>query len=110
MLARPTQHNRPVTARRVRQRLDPNSRAYDPGNPGHFLFETAQTITARAGVTWGAVQHQFGGKDELLLAVLEDSFHRFAERIAGIAVAGTTLDQRASLFVDRAWEHFRSRQ
>lgn len=70
---------------------------------------TAQAIASRAGVTWGAVQHHFGGKDELLLAVLEDTFTRFAERMTDIAVAETPLTERVSLFIDRAWEHFRSR-
>jgi AcrR family transcriptional regulator len=70
---------------------------------------TAQEIAGRAGVTWGAVQHHFGGKDELLLAVLEDTFTRFAERMTDIPVAETALAERVSLFVDRAWEHFRSR-
>lgn len=70
---------------------------------------TAQEIANRAGVTWGAVQHHFGGKDELLLAVLEDTFTRFAERMTDIAVAETPISDRVSLFVDRAWEHFRSR-
>src|SRR5262245_8451460 len=74
-----------------------------------FQGATAQAITRKAGVTWGAVQHHFGGKDALLLAVLEDSFRRFAERLDDVAVDGTSLSERVSLFVDRAWEHFSSR-
>jgi len=70
---------------------------------------TAQEIASRAGVTWGAVQHHFGGKDELLLAVLDDTFTRFAERLSDIPVAETPLAERVSLFIDRSWEHFRSR-
>ena len=74
-----------------------------------FQRATALVIASRAGVTWGAVQHHFGGKDGLLLAVLEDSFNRFAERLADIPLANTTLAERVSLFVDRAWAHFSSR-
>jgi len=74
-----------------------------------FQGATAQAITRKAGVTWGAVQHHFGGKDALLLAVLEDSFRRFAERMEDVVVEGTTVAERVSLFVDRAWEHFSSR-
>jgi AcrR family transcriptional regulator len=73
-----------------------------------FQRTTAQEIAHRAGVTWGAVQHHFGGKDGILVAVLEDSFRHFAERIIGIPVEGTPLEQRVSLFIDRAWEHFSS--
>jgi AcrR family transcriptional regulator len=74
-----------------------------------FAGATAQSITERAGVTWGAVQHHFGGKDGLLLAVLDDSFARFAERLADAPLEDMALAERVSLFVDRAWEHFRSR-
>jgi AcrR family transcriptional regulator len=74
-----------------------------------FQRTTATEIAARAGVTWGAVQHHFGGKDGLLVAVLEHSFNRFAERLDDIPVEDATLEKRAALFVDRAWEHFRSR-
>jgi AcrR family transcriptional regulator len=74
-----------------------------------FEGTTAQEIVARAGVTWGAVQHHFGAKNALLLAVLDDSFRRFAERLADLPVAGTTLAERADLFVERAWGHFASR-
>jgi AcrR family transcriptional regulator len=69
---------------------------------------TAPEIARRAGVTWGAVQHHFGGKDGMLMAVLDDSFLRFAERMDSIPVAGASLEQRVSLFVQRAFEHFAS--
>jgi AcrR family transcriptional regulator len=72
-----------------------------------FQRTTAAEIASRAGITWGAVQHHFGGKDGILLAVLEDSFARFASRLDDIA-ADSPLEKRASLFIDRAWEHFES--
>jgi AcrR family transcriptional regulator len=74
-----------------------------------FLGLTAQSVSERSGLTWGAVQHHFGGKDQLLLAVLEDSFDRFAERLERAPAAGTSLAARAAFFVDHAWAHFRSR-
>jgi AcrR family transcriptional regulator len=73
-----------------------------------FQRTTASEIARRAGVTWGAVQHHFGGKDGILLAVLEDSFSRFAERLSEIPTEGTSLEKRVSEFVDRAWVHFGS--
>jgi AcrR family transcriptional regulator len=75
-----------------------------------FRRTTASEITRRAGVTWGAVQHHFGRKDGILAAVLEDSFGRFAERVADIPAGGAPLEERVSLFVDRAWAHFSSPQ
>jgi AcrR family transcriptional regulator len=69
---------------------------------------TAPEIARRAGVTWGAVQHHFGGKDGILAAVLEESFERFAARLAEVPTEGAALDERVSAFVDIAWAHFGS--
>jgi AcrR family transcriptional regulator len=73
-----------------------------------FKRSTASEIARRSGLTWGAVQHHFGGKDGILAAVLEDSFDRFAERLADIDSDGVPLAERVELFVDRAWDHFAS--
>jgi AcrR family transcriptional regulator len=73
-----------------------------------FQKTTANEITRRAGVTWGAVQHHFGGKDGILAAVLEESFDRFAERLAAVRTDGVSLVERVSAFVDIAWAHFGS--
>jgi len=73
-----------------------------------FGRTTAAEVTRRSGVTWGAVQHHFGGKDGMLIAVLEDSFDRFARRLGEIPLEGTSLEERAALFIEAAWEHFSS--
>jgi AcrR family transcriptional regulator len=69
---------------------------------------TAVEIARRAGVTWGAVQHHFGGKDGILIAVLERSFADFAARLADLDAEQLPLGERARLFVERAWQHFAS--
>jgi AcrR family transcriptional regulator len=73
-----------------------------------FQKTTANEITRRAGVTWGAVQHHFGGKEGILSAVLEESFDRFATRLAAVPTEGASLAERVSAFVDIAWQHFGS--
>lgn len=74
-----------------------------------FQRTTASRIAARAGVTWGAVQHHYGGKDGILAAVLDDTFARFASHFDDMPDATTTpLDVRARQFVARAWAHFGS--
>jgi AcrR family transcriptional regulator len=69
---------------------------------------TAAEIARCAGVTWGAVQHHFGDKDGILLAVLEESFDHFARCLAEVPAADVRLEERVELFVDRSWEHFSS--
>ncbi|HVN84242.1 MAG TPA: TetR/AcrR family transcriptional regulator [Candidatus Binatia bacterium] len=72
-----------------------------------FQRTTASAIARRAGMTWGAVQHHFGGKDGILAAVIEDSFSRFADRFEDFPVTAS-VDERVAMFIERAWEHFGS--
>lgn len=67
---------------------------------------TAAEIARRAGVTWGAVQHHFGDKDGILMAVLKESFDQFARLLADAPSPDEALEKRVALFVDRSWEHF----
>jgi len=71
---------------------------------------TAVEISQRAGVTWGAVQHHFGGKDGMLIAAVEDSFEHFASHFDDLPATPVPLEQRARRFVDGAWAHFASRE
>lgn len=70
-----------------------------------FHRTSGAEIAKRAGVTWGAVQHHFGDKNGILIAVLEDSFNRLLDRLATVDPA-LALEERVSQFIDRAWEHF----
>lgn len=73
-----------------------------------FSGTTAAEIARRAGVTWGAVQHHFGGKDGILVAVVEQSFDHFVEQLGDLPAEDCSLEERAALFIDRAWGHFGS--
>jgi AcrR family transcriptional regulator len=73
-----------------------------------FKRTTASEIARRAGVTWGAVQHHFGDKQGILLAVLQDSTNRLLDQLAAVSIEGKSLEERVALFVDQAWEHFAS--
>ena len=73
-----------------------------------FPKTTFQRVAREAGVTVGAVQHYFSSKEEVLSAVLEDSFQHFARCLGdlpGEGVPDLPLDERISIFVDRAWLH-----
>ena len=69
---------------------------------------TGAEIARRAGVTWGAVQHHFGDKDGILMAVLEESFDRLAQILSEPPGDASDLEERVRVFVDRAWQHFAS--
>jgi AcrR family transcriptional regulator len=69
---------------------------------------TATEIARRAGVSWGAVQHHYGDKRGILVAVLEDSTNVLIERLAAVPIDGKSLEDRVAAFVDEAWAHFSS--
>ncbi len=73
-----------------------------------YQRSTAAEIARRAGVTWGAVQHHFGDKDGILMAVLEEAFDDFARLHANSPKEGEGIEKRVSLFIDRSAKHFGS--
>ena len=72
-----------------------------------FASATSTEIAKRAGVTWGAVQHHFGGKEEILEAVLERSHRAFQQTLANSVFTKGTPEARVAKYVDAAWEHYR---
>jgi len=76
---------------------------------GGFARTTSQRIAQRAGVSVGAVQHHFASKSDVLRAVLEESFAGLSAAFEGVSVEGASLEERVSIFVERAWRHYGSR-
>lgn len=67
---------------------------------------SAARIAERAGVTWGAIVHQFGDKESLLLAVVERNIDDLERGISEAAAARRfTPRERISLLIDRSWLH-----
>jgi AcrR family transcriptional regulator len=65
---------------------------------------TAARIAERSGVTWGAIAHQFGDKESLLLAVVERSFENLSRSLyESLAEGSKTPRERVSLLVDETW-------
>jgi AcrR family transcriptional regulator len=68
---------------------------------------TAARIAQRSGVTWGAIVHQFGDKDSVLLAVMERSFESLSENLQeSLAKGPMSVRDRVSLLVDETWKRF----
>ena len=57
-------------------------------------------------MTWGAIQHQFGTRQALLLAVLEDRWQRLTDHIESTAVSGTTLEERLACVMAALESHY----
>jgi AcrR family transcriptional regulator len=66
---------------------------------------TASRIAQRSGVTWGAIVHQFGDKDSLLLAVMRRGFDQMSDSLhEALARGATTPRERVCLLVDETWK------
>ena len=63
-------------------------------------------ITQHTGMSWGAVQHHFGSKEQLLKTIVLLSRDQFNEAVAAQDYAGLGLSERVSLYVDTAWSHY----
>src|SRR3546814_11814943 len=57
-------------------------------------------------MTWGAAQHHFGAKEDILQAILDRSHQRFSERVADPSLLKGPLNTRVDLFVDLMWKHY----
>ncbi len=65
-------------------------------------------ITQHTGMSWGAVQHHFGSKEQLLKTIVLRSRDQFNDAVAAEHYTGLSLEERISLFVDTAWQHYQS--
>jgi len=74
---------------------------------GGFAAASSTRIARKAGVSWGAVQHHFGGKHEILEQVLARSHEKFDQAMAGEEFTRGSLEKRIERFVNAAWEHYR---
>ncbi len=77
-------------------------------NEGGFGAATSSKISRRSGLTWGAVQHHFGSKEDILAAILDHSHQRFTELMDSDASTNGSLKKRVDLFVERMWQHYQS--
>jgi AcrR family transcriptional regulator len=64
---------------------------------------TASRISSRAGVTWGAIAHQFGDKDSVLLAVAEHGFAQLSRSLTEGLDDGAAPRERMDVLIDETW-------
>jgi AcrR family transcriptional regulator len=71
-----------------------------------FYRASSNEIARRAGVTWGVIQHHFGTREALMVAVLQDGARSFGDVVAGAVVDGTTVAERLAQLVAILAAHY----
>lgn len=74
-----------------------------------FAGASSAAIADRAGVSRGAVQHHFGTRDRLLLAILEDLRGKLVARPQRAVAEGTPVADRLDALLEQYWEIINSR-
>ena len=71
-----------------------------------FQASNLGRIAQYAGMTTGAIQHQFGDKATLLAEVVERGFDRMVDRLARLPGETLPVEQRITAIVDALWEGY----
>jgi AcrR family transcriptional regulator len=73
---------------------------------GFYRGSSTNEIARRAGVTWGVIQHYFGNREGLMLAVLQDGARHMVETVVQARIDGATVEERMAQLVDVFSEHY----
>jgi AcrR family transcriptional regulator len=68
-----------------------------------FRRATTTRVARRAGVTWGAIQHQFGDKDAILRAVMQRGVEELRREFERVPLE-LPLRQRIHIVIERTWD------
>jgi AcrR family transcriptional regulator len=71
-----------------------------------YYKASSNEIARRAGVTWGAIHHLFGSREQLMLEVFRDLGEQFQRRFAAAEVRGDTLEDRLRCVLDVMADRF----
>jgi AcrR family transcriptional regulator len=71
-----------------------------------FQASNLVRIAKVAGVTTGAIQHQFGDKATLLAEVVERGFERMVDRLAALPERALPVPDRVARIVGALWEGY----
>ncbi|MEO8694591.1 MAG: TetR/AcrR family transcriptional regulator, partial [Acidimicrobiales bacterium] len=72
---------------------------------GYYQTST-NDIAKRSGVTWGALQYQFGNREGLLLEVLNSRWHDLQNEVGSAQITGDTLEQRLESVLEVLSSHY----
>lgn len=71
-----------------------------------FQASNLARIAHYAGMTTGAIQHQFGDKATLLAEVVERGYEQMVDRLARLPAGGESLETRVERLVLALWEGY----
>jgi AcrR family transcriptional regulator len=73
---------------------------------GFYRGSSTNEIARRAGVTWGVIQHRFGSREALMLAVLQASTEDLEDVVSRAHVDGSTVRERLSQLIELLAQHY----
>jgi AcrR family transcriptional regulator len=77
---------------------------------GFYRGSSTNEIARRAGVTWGVIQHRFGSREALMLAVLEASAEDLEKVVAEAHIDGVTVQERLTQLMELLAQHYATPQ
>ncbi len=77
---------------------------------GFYRGSSTNEIARHAGVTWGVIQHYFGTREGLMLAVLEDGAAHMISTVEAARIDGSTAAERMSQLIDVFSAHYGRRE
>ena len=73
---------------------------------GFYRGSSTNEIARRAGVSWGVIQHYFGNREGLMLAVLEDGAIHMVETVQEARIDGATTVERMTQLIEVFSAHY----
>lgn len=73
-----------------------------------FYRASTNAIARRAGVTWGVIQHHFGTREALMLAVFRRAAQRMDELFGSADITGEAVEDRVEALATLVWSFYRA--
>jgi AcrR family transcriptional regulator len=71
-----------------------------------YYRASSNEIARRAGVSWGVIQHYYGSREKLMLAVLQHRQRQLARIVESATIESPTLEGRLEQLLDILAEHY----
>jgi AcrR family transcriptional regulator len=72
-----------------------------------FYRASTNAIARRAGVTWGVIQHHFGSREALMLAIFQRAAGRMDELFGSAELVGDAVEDRVEALAELVWSFYR---